>query len=80
MYTGLFYKNVLVTIFFQKVIHIFLHILPESVYTITITSAAALCPFQKSLWLLVQPSLHKMFNFIASFTSSCYSLLSGPNG
>jgi hypothetical protein len=38
-----------------------------------------LCPYQKTLWLLVQPTLHKKFNFIVGFKSfSSYGLFEWP--
>jgi len=49
-----FYETLLITFFFQKLIPIFLRILPAPVYTVAIYRTDSLCPFQKCLWLLVQ--------------------------
>jgi len=51
-------------------IRIFLNILLASLCNVAIALAVPLYPFQESLWLLVQPSLHKNFNFIVG--SKCF--------
>jgi hypothetical protein len=56
-------------IIFPKIIPIFLYILPASLYSVNIAPASSLCPFQKSVWLLVQPPLQKK-----SLTSSSSAL------
>jgi len=51
-----FYKNVLISIFFSKLIPVFLHIFPAPLYAVTIDQVASLCSFQK--WFLVaHPSI-----------------------
>jgi len=42
-----FYKNLLTINFCQKIIPVFLRILPASLYTTTIAWAASLCSFHK---------------------------------
>jgi hypothetical protein len=56
-----FYIKIINYNLFQKVIPIFLHILPVPPYTFTIARSASLCRFQKSLALLLQPSLSEIF-------------------
>jgi len=60
-------KNILITDVFQKVISIFLYILSLHFYTL-FPSLRQLhyAPFKKSLWFLIQLSLHKKFNFIVT--------------
>jgi len=52
----------------------FIHILPAPLYTVVIARVASLCTFRNSLWLLVQPLMHKNF-IVCSKSFSSYGLL-----
>jgi hypothetical protein len=58
------YETLLTTLFFQKAILIFLHILTAPLYTVITTGQLHYASFIKSLLLPVQISLHKNFNSI----------------
>jgi hypothetical protein len=63
----LFTNHIIIIIHFYTVMHIFLYTFPATLHTVAIARAASLCPFQKSLLVLVEPSLHEKFKFIFDF-------------